>query len=104
MTDKFKLILKTFVDFNEKEIDYVVSFFKPKTVKKNSILLHEGNICREFYFKNEGCIRTISVIKSVSKLLSSKRETKSLLTYFLSIFSSEIFSIAQMIFFNYNSK
>jgi hypothetical protein len=34
MTDKFKLILKTFVDFNEKEIDYVVSFFKPKTVKK----------------------------------------------------------------------
>lgn len=64
MTDKLKLILKTFVDFNEKEIDYIVSFFTPKTVKKNSILLQEGNICKEFYFISTGCIRTFFIDKN----------------------------------------
>ncbi|MDF1613241.1 Crp/Fnr family transcriptional regulator [Stygiobacter electus] len=64
MTDKVKLILKTFVDFNEKEIDYVVAFFKPKTAKRNSILLHRGNICKEFYFINTGGIRTYFIDKN----------------------------------------
>jgi len=63
MTDKLKTLLKTFADFKESEFDHILTFFKPKTAKKNSILLHEGNICKEFYYITTGCIRTYFIDK-----------------------------------------
>lgn len=50
-----------FSDFNEEELDRISGCFKPKSVKKNSILLQEGNICKEFYFIHTGCIRTFFI-------------------------------------------
>jgi CRP-like cAMP-binding protein len=64
MTDKFKIVLKTFADFNDIELNYIVHFFKPHTALKNSILLHEGTVCKEFYFINSGCIRTFFMDKN----------------------------------------
>lgn len=64
MTDNLKILLKTFADFKENELDYIVNLFKPKTAKKNSILLHEGNICKEFYFIETGSIRTFFIDKN----------------------------------------
>jgi CRP-like cAMP-binding protein len=58
MTDKLKIVLKMFADFDEQELDKISECFKAKFVTKNSILLHEGNICKEFFFINKGCIRT----------------------------------------------
>ena len=64
MINRLKISLKTFTHFNEKELDYIVGFFKPQTAKRNSILLHEGNICKDFYFLSTGCIRTYFIDKN----------------------------------------
>ena len=64
MIDKLKIFLKNFADFEEEELDKIVGFFKPKSVKKNDILLHEGNVSREFYYVHSGCIRTFFIDKN----------------------------------------
>jgi CRP-like cAMP-binding protein len=64
MTDKFKILLQTFADFDKQELDKIVSFFKPRSVKKNSILLHEGSVSKEFYYVYTGCIRTFYIDKN----------------------------------------
>jgi CRP-like cAMP-binding protein len=42
---------------NKETLAEVFEFFKLKKVKRNSILLHEGEICRTFYYVQKGCIR-----------------------------------------------
>ena len=56
MTDKLKIVLKMFADFEEHELEKISDCFKPKSVKKNDILLHEGSVCKEFYFIHTGCV------------------------------------------------
>lgn len=63
MIDKLKLHLQIYADFDEWELDQIVHFFKPKSVKKNDILLHEGSVCREFYYIHTGSIRTFFIDK-----------------------------------------
>jgi hypothetical protein len=55
--------LNYLVDFNEQELDTIVACFKPKRVKRNVLLLSQGNICTEFYFVSNGCIRTAFMTK-----------------------------------------
>ncbi|MBS1600695.1 MAG: Crp/Fnr family transcriptional regulator [Bacteroidetes bacterium] len=64
MTNKLKTVLQTLADFDERELDQIVNLFKPKSVKKNSILLHEGNISREFYYIHTGGLRTFFISKN----------------------------------------
>ncbi|MEO7046592.1 MAG: Crp/Fnr family transcriptional regulator [Ferruginibacter sp.] len=64
MKDKLRILLRTFVDFNEQELDRIVDYFKPKSVKKNTILLHEGSVSREFYYIHTGVIRTYFINKN----------------------------------------
>jgi len=63
MTDKLKIVLRMFADFDEHELEKISDCFKPKSVTKNCILLHEGNICKEFYFIHKGGIRTFFIDK-----------------------------------------
>lgn len=63
MTDKLKIFLKTFADFEEQELDGVVSCFKPKSVKKNTVLLNQGSVSKEFYYVHTGGIRTFYIDK-----------------------------------------
>src|SRR3954470_12282931 len=63
MTYKLKIILKNFSNFNEQELEQIVSFFKPRSVKKNGILLQEGNVSKEFYYVHTGGIRTFFIDK-----------------------------------------
>jgi len=64
MTDKLKIVLKMFADFEEHELKKISDCFKPKSVKKNNILLHEGSVCKEFYFIYTGCVRTFFIDKN----------------------------------------
>ena len=64
MTNKLRIFLKNFATFDEQELEVIVSFFKPKSVKKNDILLHKGNISKEFYYVHTGCIRTFFIDKN----------------------------------------
>jgi CRP-like cAMP-binding protein len=58
MTDRLKIVLKIFADFDETELNTTAQCFKLRSVSKNSVLLKQGSICKEFYFVNSGCIRT----------------------------------------------
>jgi len=64
VTEQLKYVLKSLADFNEEELNQIINYFKPKSVRKNDILLHEGNICKEFYYIHTGCIRTYFVDKN----------------------------------------
>lgn len=63
MTDKLKIFLKNFSNFDEQELEQIVSFFKPKLAKKNDILLQKGNVSKEFYYVHAGGIRTFYIDK-----------------------------------------
>lgn len=58
MTNNLKEVLKIFAEFEEQELDRISSYFKPRSVKKNVILLQEGSVCKEFYFVCTGGVRT----------------------------------------------
>ena len=57
MIEKLEQVLKCIVGFNEQELKKITTCFKPKIVKRNTFLLHEGEVCKEFYFVYKGCIR-----------------------------------------------
>ena len=58
MRDKLRTVLKTLASFEEGELDKIVSCFKPKSMKRNTLLLREGEICKAFYYLYTGSIRT----------------------------------------------
>jgi CRP-like cAMP-binding protein len=64
LTDKLKAVLKTLIDFDEMQLDEIACCFKPKNVKRHSFLLHEGEVCKEFYYIHSGCIRTYFIDKN----------------------------------------
>lgn len=57
MTEKLKYYLRATTNIDDKQIDKIIVCFKLKKVKKNTLLLSEGEICREMYFVYSGCIR-----------------------------------------------
>lgn len=63
MTEQLKYYLRANAIINDREIERIISCFKFRTVKKNTILLSEGKTCKEFYFINSGCLRTYYITK-----------------------------------------
>jgi len=63
LPDKLKTILTTYSNFNEQQLEQIIKCFKPVFVKRNEILLHEGEICSKFYFVYSGCIRIYFIDK-----------------------------------------
>ena len=63
MEQKLIQLLRYVVDFNDQNLQTLLPYFKPFVAKKNSILLHQGEICRNFYFVVDGCIRTYFISK-----------------------------------------
>ncbi len=63
MTEKLKYYLKLNTNLDAIQIDKIATYFKLKIFKKNSILLSEGEICKELYFVNSGCIRTYYITR-----------------------------------------
>jgi CRP-like cAMP-binding protein len=63
-TKQLKEVLKSLTAFHEQELDKIASYFNPRSVKKNAVLLHEGKVCKEFYYIAKGCIRTYFLDKN----------------------------------------
>jgi CRP-like cAMP-binding protein len=56
----YGLILNNFamhIALTDAETDYVKSQLQYKTWRKNTVLLDSGEICRNIYFVNQGCLR-----------------------------------------------
>jgi CRP-like cAMP-binding protein len=58
MHSLLKRYIQTNITIAPEQLDTIVKLFKPKSVNRNTILLTPGDVCREFYFVNKGCIRT----------------------------------------------
>lgn len=58
-----EFLLQHFGSFDPKQMETILHCFKPKSVKKNTVLLSAGEICKEFYFVNKGSIRTYFISK-----------------------------------------
>lgn len=52
-----------FADFDAHEMDEIVACFRKKNVNKSQVLLHPGDVCRDFYFVHSGCIRIFFIDK-----------------------------------------
>lgn len=63
MSFKLKHYLRSQSNLDEQQIDKIAECFKKKTAKANTILLSEGETCKEFYFINSGCVRTFYITK-----------------------------------------
>lgn len=63
MTEKLKHYIKLNTNLDGNQIDKIAACFKLKTFKRNTILLLEGEICKELYFVHSGCIRTYYITK-----------------------------------------
>lgn len=61
--NNLKQLIQMFSTFDARELDKVIDCFEPRLIKKNAILLSEGEISKEFYFINRGCIRTYFITK-----------------------------------------
>lgn len=56
----FDLVMANFalhISLDPAEADYVQSLLQHKTVKKHTVLLNTGDVCRYIYFVNKGCLR-----------------------------------------------
>jgi CRP-like cAMP-binding protein len=60
----FDLIISNFarhINLSQEETDYTLSLFTHKIVKKRTVLLSAGEICRVVYFVNKGCLRLYQI-------------------------------------------
>ncbi|RKE47095.1 Crp/Fnr family transcriptional regulator [Sphingobacterium detergens] len=112
MTGKLKYYLKNNTNITDKQIDQISGCFRPKTVKKNTLLLSEGETCKELYFVHSGCIRTYyltkqghektrhiafdnSIVTSVSSFISQKSSFEFVET----LENSELYTISNKDFY-----
>ncbi len=64
MDENLHKLLLHIVKFNTNELEKITDCFKPKSIKKGDFLLREGQICKEFYYVEKGCIRTYFIDKT----------------------------------------
>lgn len=64
MSAQLKKFFQSFSTFEPDEIDRIAKSFKPKQVKKNALLLQQGNISKEFYYVQSGGLRTYFIDKN----------------------------------------
>ena len=50
-----------FIEFDANQIDTIISHFDRIKVMKNTLLLNEGEVCRDFLYVETGCIRTFYI-------------------------------------------
>lgn len=58
MTEHLKYLLKHVSDFDDTQLNRIIECFRQKTLRRNSILVAAGDVCKEFYYVDKGCIRT----------------------------------------------
>lgn len=57
MKADLKKFIRNYAALTEAELEEIAGKFKPKSVKKNSYLLRQGEICRDLVFVQKGCLR-----------------------------------------------
>ncbi|MFC3158020.1 cAMP-binding domain of CRP or a regulatory subunit of cAMP-dependent protein kinases [Chryseobacterium arachidis] len=63
MYTQLEKYLTSRTEIDNKTLSYIYPHFKFKKNKRNEFLLKEGEICKNFYFVNKGCIRLFNINK-----------------------------------------
>ncbi|WP_033959076.1 Crp/Fnr family transcriptional regulator [Psychroserpens jangbogonensis] len=61
MYNQLEQYLKDNSNINSESIQKVTSHFKPLKTKRNEILCSVGQVCKNFYFINKGCLRMYEI-------------------------------------------
>lgn len=69
MKQLLKQKIKQTISLTETEIDFVVSLFNEKKLKKRDYFLKEGDVCGEIAFVKHGLLRIFSMIEQQEKTL-----------------------------------
>ncbi|MFH7015740.1 Crp/Fnr family transcriptional regulator [Flavobacterium sp. FlaQc-47] len=112
MTDIFKDFITELAKVNKKDMDRIMSCINTYKVKRNTIILSQGEICSHYYFLEKGCMRTYYVTKEgleKTRLISFDNTPVTALTSFITqkpsleyidaLEDSELLSISQTDFF-----
>lgn len=51
------------IDVDQSKLDYILDHFSLVKTKRNEIIIHQGEICKHFYFVNKGCLRLYTISK-----------------------------------------
>jgi CRP-like cAMP-binding protein len=57
MNEKLRHYLKSRTIIDEPTLEFICSHFSLLKTKRNQLLLREGEICKNYYFVNNGCLR-----------------------------------------------
>jgi len=57
MKEKLKYFLWSRTNLNDNQLETIISCFKPRSLKKNCILVAEGEVCKALFFVAKGCAR-----------------------------------------------
>jgi CRP-like cAMP-binding protein len=55
--DQFKAFIKSIVSIDDTELEQIVSQFKERTLKKEKLVLRQGQIASAYYFVQKGGLR-----------------------------------------------
>jgi len=61
--EDLKQLIRMFSVFDEKALEKVMECFKERQIKKNAVLVAAGEVCKEFYYIHQGCIRTYFITR-----------------------------------------
>jgi len=61
MYEKLKTYFNTRTIIDESTLEYICSHFTLLTTKRNQFLLDQGQICKHYYFVNNGCLRLFTI-------------------------------------------
>jgi hypothetical protein len=61
VSSHLKKYLFTKLNFQEKNIDQIVSHFTEKKVKRNELVLRQGDLCDSAYFVSKGCLQMFTL-------------------------------------------
>ncbi len=57
MQTELKTFISSYVNIDEEQLNAIAGKFRQRTIKKNEFLLHQGTVCRDIIFVQEGCLR-----------------------------------------------
>ncbi len=65
MNNELKIFLSQYIQLPDEEMDFIVSKFNHKKVKRNEFVLQQGEVCKDLIFVKEGCIRLYYILDDV---------------------------------------
>lgn len=86
MTDIFKDFITKLAEVNEQDMNRIMSCTTAHKVKRNTIILSQGEVCNNFYFLETGCMRTYYITKEgqeKTRLISFDNTPVTVLTSFI---------------------